>query len=60
MTTGRPPKPRARSVAISRVRAATAVYIVLMPPNTAPIPIRSAITVPMPVMMPVMAWDCPE
>ena len=36
-TTGRPRKPIARSVAISRARAATAAYMVLSAPNTAPI-----------------------
>jgi len=35
-------KPSARSVAISRVRVDTAVYIVKMAPNTAPIPISTA------------------
>jgi len=32
MTTGTPPKPSARRVAISRVRAATAEYIVFTAP----------------------------
>ena len=37
-TTGQLPNPSARSVAISRVRLATAEYIVLTAPKTAPIP----------------------
>ena len=48
-TTGPPPKPIARSVAISRVRAETAVYIVFNAPKIAPIPIRPAISIPTPV-----------
>ncbi len=35
--TGTPRKPMARSVAISRARVATAAYMVLSAPNTAPI-----------------------
>ena len=35
-TTGPAPKPRARKVAISRARLATAAYIVLRAPNMAP------------------------
>ena len=38
-----PPKPMARSVAISRARASTAEYMVLIAPKTAP----AAITAPM-------------
>ena len=36
-------KPSARSVAISRVLVDTAVYIVRIAPNTAPMPISTAI-----------------
>ena len=46
-TTGAEPKPSARSVAISRVRADTAEYIVLSAANTAPRPISTAIVTPM-------------
>ena len=42
MTTGPALKPRARSVAISRVRAATAEYIVFTAPKTAPRSIKYA------------------
>ncbi len=35
-TTGMPPKPIARRVAISRARLSTAEYMVLSAPNTAP------------------------
>jgi hypothetical protein len=42
-TTAPLPKPSARSVAISRVRAATALYIVFSAPNTAPMAIKNAI-----------------
>jgi hypothetical protein len=41
-----PPKPSARNVAISRVRAATALYIVFNAPNTAPMAMRKAIQNP--------------
>ena len=40
------PKPSARSVAISRVRLATAVYIVITAPNTAPMPISTPMIMP--------------
>ena len=46
MTTGAAPKPSARKVAISRVRAETAEYIVLSAANTAPTPISTAMVVP--------------
>ena len=39
-------KPRARSVAISRVRVDTAVYIVRMAPKTAPTAISTAMPKP--------------
>ena len=58
-TTGPLENPSARRVAISRVRLATAVYMVLMAPNTAPMPIRNAMTEAMPVMMAVTASVCP-
>ena len=48
--TGPAPKPSARRVAISRVRAATALYIVLSAPNNAPSAIRLAMNTPMVVM----------
>ena len=60
MTTGPLENPRARRVAISRVRAATAVYMVLMAPKTAPMPMRNAMTPAMPVMMAVTAWVWPR
>ena len=41
-TTVPPPKPRARIVAISRDRSATAEYIVFRAAKTAPIPITRA------------------
>ena len=41
-TTAPLPNPSARSVAISRVRADTELYIVLSAPKTAPIAIRKA------------------
>ena len=40
------PKPNARMVAISRDRSATAEYMVLSAPKTAPIAITAAISVP--------------
>ena len=58
MTTGPLPNPSARSVAISRVREDTALYIVLSAPKTAPIPMRAAMSVPRPVMSPEIAVDC--
>src|SRR5262249_53007484 len=45
-TTGLEPKPRARSVAISRVRAATALYMVFSAPNKAPRAMRAVIDTP--------------
>ena len=45
--TGVAPKPSARRVAISRLRAATALYIVFNAPSSAPSAIINAITVPM-------------
>ncbi len=57
-TTGPAPNPSARSVAISRVRAATALYIVLSAPNNAPSAIRLAMKTPMVVMKRVTAVDC--
>ena len=51
--------PSARSVAISRARVATAVYIVRMAPKTAPIPIRAAMPKPIVRISRVIACDCP-
>ncbi len=48
ITTGRPPKPMARSVAISRLRALIAAYMVLSAPKMAP---SAMIT---PTLMPTM------
>ena len=45
-TTGMLPNPSARNVAISRVRLATAVYIVMTAPNAAPTPISTPIIIP--------------
>ena len=45
-TTGDEPKPSARSVAISRVRADTAEYIVLSAAKIAPSPISTAMVTP--------------
>ena len=57
-TTGPPPKPSARNVAISRVRAATALYIVFNAPNTAPTAIKNAIRKPRVVISRVRVSDC--
>ncbi len=46
VTTGSPRKPIARMVAISRARVATAAYMVLSAPNTAPMAMIAPITVP--------------
>ena len=51
-------KPSARSVAISRDRVDTAVYIVRMAPNTAPMPISAAMPKPTPWIRPLSARDC--
>ena len=50
--------PSARSVAISRARVATAVYIVRMAPKTAPMPISAAIPKPIVRISRVIASDC--
>lgn len=50
-------KPRARRVAISRVRAETAVYMVLKAPKTAPRAIRKVMTNPRPLTMPTSMVD---
>ena len=50
--------PSARSVAISRARVATAVYIVRMAPNTAPMPISAAMPKPIVRISCVIACDC--
>jgi hypothetical protein len=55
--TGTPRKPMARSVAISRVRAATAAYIVLSAPNMAPIAMMIATVVPSMRMVRVRSSD---
>ena len=46
-TTGRPGKPMARKVAISRARDATAANIVLSAPNIAPTAMIAPTTMPM-------------
>ena len=46
MITGPEPKPSARKVAISRVRRATELYIVLSAPNSAPNAIMPAMNTP--------------
>ena len=51
-------KPSARSVAISRARVATAVYIVRIAPNTAPMPISPAMPKPIVRISRVSACDC--
>ena len=58
MTTGTLPKPSARSVAISRVRAATAEYIVLTAPKIAPSPISAAMANPIVRMIACSTCDC--
>ena len=50
--------PSALSVAISRDRVDTAVYIVRIAPKIAPIPIRAAMPNPTPLMSPLSARDC--
>ena len=50
-TTAPPPKPTARMVAISRVRSATAEYMVLSAAKTAPTPMIRATIVPRPRIM---------
>jgi hypothetical protein len=60
MITGPALKPRARSVAISRVRAETAVYMVLRAPKSAPRPMSRAMGIPRPVIRPVSSADCSE
>ena len=51
-------KPSARSVPISRVRAATMPYIVFIAPNTAPMPMTTATKLarPMSAAEMVPAW----
>ena len=56
-TTLPPPKPRARMVAISRVRSETAEYIVLSAPKTAPMPMTKATSVPRTRIIVVSAWE---
>jgi len=56
--TGDPRNPMARSVAISRVRAATAAYMVLSAPNTAPTAMMTPTTVPRIRMMVEIVCDC--
>ena len=57
-TTGRPEKPMARSVAISRARAATAANMVLSAPNIAPIAMIAPTVMPMMRITFVMPSDC--
>ena len=52
------PKPRARRVAISRERSATAEYIVFSAPKTAPIPMTTATIEPSTVISVVSCRDC--
>ena len=56
--TGVPRKPMARNVAISRVRVATAAYMELSAPNTAPIAMITPTTVPRMRMMVEIVSDC--
>ena len=49
-TTAAPPKPRARMVAISRPRSATAEYMVFRAPKTAPMAMTEATSPPRMVM----------
>ena len=53
-----PPKPIARSTAISRARSDTAEYIVLSAPNTAPSAITAATSEPSTVISVVTTCDC--
>ena len=57
-TTGAARNPRARKVAISRVRVATAAYMLLSAPNTAPIPMMMPMALPSAVISRVRAADC--
>ena len=56
--TGKPPNPNARKVAISVLRAATAEYMVLSAPNTAPTPMSKRSTVPAPRTRVESSADC--
>ncbi len=60
ITTATAPNPRARMVAISRPRSATAEYIVLSAPKTAPMAMIAATNPPNVVMSVVMRVDCLE
>ena len=53
-----PPNPRARIVAISRARAATAEYMVLRAPKTAPIAITKATRKPSTLINVLTIRDC--
>jgi hypothetical protein len=59
-TTDGPPNPSARIVAISRPRSATAEYMVLSAPKTAPIAITPATRPPSTVISVVKRFDCFE
>ena len=56
--TGLAPKPRARKVAISRVRAATALYMVFSAPKSAPNAISAVMNTPIFLMKLVSIVDC--
>ena len=57
-TTGRPEKPIARSVAISRARDATAANMVLSAPNIAPIAMIAPTARPIALITWVICSDC--
>ncbi len=57
-TTGRPAKPIARRVAISRARAATAANIVLSAPNIAPMAMMLPTTMPITRITVAVPSDC--
>ena len=57
-TTGTLPKPRARKVAISTVRVATAEYIVFSAANKAPMAMMTAMAKPKPSIWPARPPDC--
>src|SRR5262249_57991846 len=57
-TTGRPPKPMARSVAISTWRLATAEYMQLSAPKVAPTAMNPATVYPSTLMSPESTEAC--
>jgi hypothetical protein len=58
ITIGTPLNPRARRVAISRVREATALYIVFKAPKSAPSAIMAAMKTPIVLMNLITTVDC--